>query len=295
MLPKKDPPMVQTDLRTKLTKLSENIKDLPTLPVVANNIIQITQNPKSSALEVGKAISQDQALTSKVLRMANSAYYGFPQKITTINHAIVILGFSTIRNLVLAVSVFGMFSKRSGIFDREGFWKHSLACGVTAKLIAKRLGINNFEEIFISGLIHDLGKLVLDGYFGEEFTRVIDLVKVKGILIREAEQELLGLDHAAVGGILANKWNLPPQLLKVIRFHHNPSQAGESMRAAAIVHVADVLCRAAGMGNGGDRKVPFADQQSWKLVNLNKQLLMKLFSEVEKELAAAGELLTSAK
>jgi HD-like signal output (HDOD) protein len=287
--------MVQTDLRTRLTKLSENIKDLPTLPVVANNVIQITQNPKSSALEVGKAISQDQALTSKVLRMANSAYYGFPQKITTINHAIVILGFSTIRNLVLAVSVFDMFSKRSGNFDREGFWKHSLACGVTAKLIAKRLGINNFEEIFISGLIHDLGKLVLDGYFGEEFTRVIDLVKVKGILIREAEQELLGLDHAAVGGLLAHKWNLPPPLLKGIRFHHNPPQAGESMRVAAIVHVADVLCRAAGMGNGGDPKVPCVNDQSWKLVNLNRQLLVKLFSEVEKELAVAGELLTSAK
>jgi HD-like signal output (HDOD) protein len=287
--------MVQIDLRTKLTKLSENIKDLPTLPVVANNIIQLTQNPKSSALEVGKAIANDQALTSKVLRMANSAYYGFPQKITSINHAIVILGFATIRNLVLAVSVFDMFSKRSGNFDREGFWKHSLACGVTSKLIAKRLGINNFEEIFISGLIHDLGKLVLDAYFGEEFTRVIDLVKDKGILIREAEQELLGLDHAAVGGILANKWNLPPQLLKVIRFHHNPPQAGESMRVAAIVHVADVLCRAAGMGNGGDRKVPCVNEQSWKLVNLNKQLMVKLFSEVEKELAVAGELLTSAK
>jgi len=287
--------MVQIDLRTKLTKLGENIRDLPTLPVVANNIIQITQNPKSSALEVGKAISQDQALTSKVLRMANSAYYGFPQKITTINHAIVILGFASIRNLVLAVSVFDMFSKRSGNFDRGGFWKHSLACGVTAKLIAKRLGINNFEEIFISGLIHDLGKLVLDAYFGEEFTRVIDLVKVKGIPIREAEQELLGLDHAAVGGILANKWNLPPQLLKVIRFHHNPPQAGESMRVVAIVHVADVLCRAAGIGNGGDCKVPCVNEQSWKLVSLNKRLLVKLFSEVEIELAVACELLTSAK
>ncbi|HED00754.1 MAG TPA: HDOD domain-containing protein [Proteobacteria bacterium] len=295
MLPKKDPLMVQIDLRTKLTKLGENIRDLPTLPVVANNIIQITQNPKSSALEVGKAISQDQALTSKVLRMANSAYYGFPQKITTINHAIVILGFASIRNLVLAVSVFDMFSKRSGNFDRGGFWKHSLACGVTAKLIAKRLGINNFEEIFISGLIHDLGKLVLDAYFGEEFTRVIDLVKVKGIPIREAEQELLGLDHAAVGGILANKWNLPPQLLKVIRFHHNPPQAGESMRVVAIVHVADVLCRAAGIGNGGDCKVPCVNEQSWKLVSLNKRLLVKLFSEVEIELAVACELLTSAK
>lgn len=281
--------MAHISLENRLAK----IIDLPTLSVVANNIILITQNPKSSALEVGRAISQDQALVSKILRIANSTFYGFPRKITTIPHAVVILGFANIRNLVLTASIFDMFQSKGGdgYFDREGFWKHSLACGVTSKLIAKRLGIKNLEEVFIWGLLHDLGKLILDAYFREDFTRVVFLVKEKEILIRDAEQQLLGFDHAAVGSLVANKWNLPPAVIKVIRFHHNPPLANESMRMVAIVHLADILCRAIGMGNGGDSKVPSINEDSWKLLSLNKQIIKSLFLEMEQEITNAKALL----
>ncbi|MBE9546022.1 MAG: HDOD domain-containing protein [Proteobacteria bacterium] len=277
--------MKQAKLERRLAK----VHDLPTLPVVVNNVIQITQNPKSSALEVGRAISYDQALATKVLKTANSAFYGFPRKITTITHAIVILGFANIRNIVLTASIFDMFPSKgkNKYFDREGFWKHSLACGVTSKLIAKRLGIKNLEEAFICGLLHDLGKLVMDTHFNEDFGRVVRLVKEKEILIRDAEQQLLGIDHAAVGGVVADKWNLPPALIKAIRFHHNPPLANESMRIAAIVHLADALCRAIGMGNGGDGKVPCINEESWELLNLNKQTIKRLFSEMEEEVATA--------
>ena len=281
--------MANIDLENKLKK----IIDLPTLPVVANNIILITQNPKSSALEVGRAISQDQALVSRILRIANSTFYGFPRKITTITHAIVILGFANIRNLVVTSSILDILPSkgRDGYFDREGFWKHSLACGVTSKLIANRLGIKNVEEVFIWGLLHDFGKLVLDTYFNEEFAQVFRLVKEKEILIREAEEELLGFDHALVGGRVADKWNLPPALIKVIRFHHNPPQANESMRMVAIVHLADVLCRAVGIGNGGDNKIPCINEDSWKLFGLNKQILKRLFSQMAREIINAKAFL----
>lgn len=267
----------------------ERINDLPTLPVVANNIIQITRNPKTSALEVGKAISQDPALTSKVLKSANSAFYGFPRKISTITHAIVILGFANIRNIVLTASIFDVLASKGGDgkFDREGFWQHSLACGITSKLLAKRLGIMNADEAFIWGLLHDLGKIVLDTYFNEDFTRVVCLAREKGILIRDAEQQLLGSDHAEVGAAVADKWNLPPILIKVIRFHHNPPLANESMRMAAIVHLADVLCRAIGVGNGGDSKVPRIDEGAWKLLNPNRQVIKSLFLEMEQRVASA--------
>jgi len=281
--------MAHISLENRLAK----IIDLPTLSVVANNIIIITQNPKSSALEVGRAISQDQALVSKILRIANSTFYGFPRKITTISHAVVILGFANVRNLVLTASIFDMFKSKGGdeYFDREGFWKHSLACGVTSKLIAKRLGIKNLEEVFIWGLLHDLGKLILDTYFREDFTRVVIMVKEKEILIRDAEQQLLGFDHAAVGSFVADKWNLPPAVIKVIRFHHNPPLANESMRMAAIVHLADILCRAIGIGNGGDSKVPPINEESWKLLSLNKRMIKNLFFEMEREIANAKTLL----
>jgi len=285
--------MEHINLENRLAK----IIDLPTLSVVANNIIQITQSPKSSALEVGKYISQDQALVSRILRIANSTFYGFPGKITTIPHAVVILGFTNIRNLVLTASISKMFSSKGGDgdFDREGFWKHSVACGVTSKLIAKRLGLKNLEEVFIWGLLHDIGKLVLDTYFNEEFTRVVCLVKEKEILLRDAEQELLGFDHAAVGANVADRWNLPPALIKVIRFHHNPTQANETMRMVAIVHLADVLCRAIGIGNGGDSKIPCINEESWKLFRLNKRTIKRLFSEMEREIANAKALLAFVK
>jgi HD-like signal output (HDOD) protein len=285
--------MTHIDLENRL----QGVFDLPTLSVVANNIVQIMQNPKSSALQVGSAISQDPALVSRILRIANSTFYGFPRAITTIPHAVVILGFANIRNLVLTSTILSIFSSKKvdGYFDREGFWKHSLACGVTSKLIAKRLGIQNLAEVFIWGLLHDLGKLVLDTYFSKDFTRVVNLVNEKEMLMLDAEQQLLGFDHAAVGGIVADKWSLPPALIKVIRFHHNPPQANESMRIVSIVHLADVLCRAIGMGNGGDRKVPCINEDSWKLLGINRQMIRGLFSEMEQEIANAKPFLAFVK
>ena len=280
--------------RIKFEKRFARVDNLPTLSIVSNNIIQITQNPKSSALEVGRAISQDQALVSRILRMANSTFYGFPSKITTIAHAVVILGFANIRNLVLTASVLDMFASKgeNGYFDREEFWKHSLACGVTSKLIAKRLGVKNLEEAFLWGLLHDLGKLVLDTHFSEEFAEVVRLVRKKEILIKDAEQEVLGLDHTEVGGIVADKWNLPSALIKAIRFHHDPTRAHESMRVAATVHLADVFCRALDMGNGGDGKIPCINEEPWKLLNFNKLTIKKVFFEMEREIINAKSFLT---
>ena len=285
--------MAQLSLKDRLSK----VNDLPTLSIVANNIIQITQNPKSSALEVGTAISQDQALASRVLKMSNSTFYGFPRKITTVSHAVVILGFVNIRNLVLTASIFDMFASKegNGYFDHEAFWMHSFACGVTSKIIAKRLRIKDQEEVFIWGLFHDLGKLVLDLYFHEEFSQVVSLVKEKGILIRDAEEQVLGFDHAEVGSIVADRWNLPPALIKAIRFHHNPSGAHESMRMVAIVHLADVFCRALSIGNGGDDKIPCINEEPWKILSLNKITLKRLFVEMEQEIANSKTLLSFVK
>lgn len=276
-----------------LEKRLARVKELSTLPIVVNNVIHINQNPKSSALEMGKAISQDQALTANVLKMVNSAFYGFPRKITTITHAIVILGFVNIKNVVLTTSIFEMFTskKKDGQFDIEGFWKHSLACGVASRAIAKRLGMGNLEEIFLLGLLHDLGKLVMHKYFSDEYSQVVSLVKEKDILIRDAEKKVMGFEHAHVGYLVGNNWNLPPALLKIIRYHHNPTRVIESKRIVAIVHVADVLCRAINLGNAGDAKIPAANKECWEFLNLDKQTVKDLFSEMEQESVKAYDLL----
>jgi putative nucleotidyltransferase with HDIG domain len=280
---------MKRDIEARLAR----IEDISTLPGVAHNVIQLIQSPKSSALQVGEAISRDPALSSKVLRMANSAFYGFPRKIATIHSAIVVLGFANIRNIVLTTSVAGMLPPRDDglLFDRVAFWQHSLACGITSKLLAQKMGMKNLEEAFLWGLLHDLGKVVLDGCFREEFHLIVRLAREKGLLLRDAEEAVLGFDHAAAGGVVAEKWNLPPALIKAVRFHHDPTLARESMRVAAIVHLADILCRAIGLGNGGDERIPVVRDVSWKLLGMDRSAMRELFHEMERDMDRAVDFL----
>jgi putative nucleotidyltransferase with HDIG domain len=281
--------MDRKDLKEKLLKIG----DLATLPVVAYNVMQLTQNPKASAMDVGKAISQDPALASKVLKIANSSFYGFPRKISTINNAIVLLGFSNIRNIVISAGIIDAYKggKSSGSFDRTEFWKHSLACGITSKIIASTVGLKSSEEAFIWGLLHDFGKIVMDTYIHEEFSQVAHHAKTNGMLIVDAEQKLLGFNHTTVGTLVARKWNMPPALLKVIRYHHNPALDYNSLRISSIVHLADILCRTLNIGNGGDNEIPIVNEKSWDLMNLNKQTIKSIFAEIEKEYESATAFL----
>ncbi len=269
------------------------IEDISTLPGVAHSVVQLIQNPKSSALQVGEAISRDPALASKVLRIANSAFYGFPRKISTIHSAIVVLGFANIRNIVLTASIAGMLPPREDgmLFDRVSFWRHSLACGIASKLLAGRMGMKNLEEAFLWGLLHDLGKVVLDGCFRDDYLLIVRLAREKGRLLREAEEAVLGFDHAEAGGVVAEKWNLPPALIKAVRFHHDPPRARESARVVSIVHLADILSRAVGLGNGGDDRIPVVNDDAWSLLKMDGDEIRVLFGELEHEMDRATDFL----
>ncbi|MBW1801251.1 MAG: HDOD domain-containing protein [Deltaproteobacteria bacterium] len=277
-------------------KLAE-IKDLPSLPVVAQRVLQIIQNPKSSAMVVAKAISLDEALTTEVLRTANSAYFGFPRKINTITHAIVLLGFAHIKNMVLTATIVDMFQfegTHDG-FDRRRFWKHSLACAITAELIARSQGMQNLEEVFICGLLHDIGRLVMDINFNAEFTEAIALAREEECLLLDAEKKVMGLNHPKLGGLVANKWNLGLTLTRAIKFHHKPLRAGEFSRTVSIVHLADALCHAVGIGSSNDDKVPCLEREAWEQMGFDRQNLKHLFTEMEHKLAVAQDFLPNGK
>lgn len=269
----------------ELKKRLSNIRNLPTLPMVADNVIKLTQNPDSTAFEIAEAISQDQSLASKVLKTANSAYYGFPRKITTINYAIVVLGLNNIKNIVLSTSIMEKFSpkKKNLLFDQKEFWKHSLLCGIISKKISEHMGIKNSEEIFMCGLLHDFGKLILDSFFQDEFVVALQLSKDNTITLMEAENRIFGFNHSGVGALLLRKWSLPPSLVKAVEFHHSPEESLTAFRIASIVHVADYLCRRIGIGSGGDNVLPDLNRKAFKLVDLTSEQIKQMTLQIIKE------------
>jgi len=269
----------------ELKKRLSKIKNLPTLPTVANNVIKLIQNPDSSSFEISEAISQDQSLASKVLKTANSAYYGFPRKITTINYAIVVLGLNNIKNIVLSTSIMAQFSKKDGtiLFDREDFWKHSLLCGIISKKISEHMGITNSEEMFMCGLLHDFGKMILDSFFHDEFMLALELSTQKKITLMDAENKIFGFNHAGVGALLLQKWSLPPSLVRAVQYHHSPEESRSAVRTASIVHVANYICRKIGIGNGGHNILPMLNKKAFKLVDLTGKQIKDMSAQAIEE------------
>lgn len=237
---------VRIDRNVLQQTLEKTLSDLPPLPAVVSRILQTVNDPNSSAEELNRLISMDQGLASKVLRIVNSAYYGFPKRISTITHAVVILGYNTVRNLVLGVSAFGQIGQKSMPYglNRNAFWEHSVATAVASCLVAQhRLGRmrNAKEEAFIGGLLHDIGALFLDSYFPVQYAVTMAFAAREKKTSDEAESMVLGLDHLMVGRRIAYHWNFPNHLVAMIGEHHRPSQHSEFFDLVACVQVGDKL------------------------------------------------------
>ena len=213
--------------------LEKKLADLPPLPAVVTRIMQTINNPATGADELSRLISLDQGLSSKILRIVNSAYYGFPKRISTITHAVVILGFNTVRNLVLGVSAFGMLPQKAGAsgLNRNKFWEHSVATAVAASVLAKTrkpMARSAVEEAFVAGLLHDVGKLFLDSYFPVQFAVCMAFASREKITQGEAERRVLDIDHMVVGRKIAEHWNFPPNLVNAIGAHHTDEPFGSA-------------------------------------------------------------------
>lgn len=273
----------------RLRKIVDKIVGLPTLPLMLNTLNRLMLNPRTSAKEVAQVISSDPAITAKVLRVVNSSFYGFPNRITTITHAIVILGFNTIKSIVLSSSMFDVFKKgaHSDSFDRTDFWKHSIGVGAGAKVIGKTLGYSALEELFIAGLLHDIGKIVLDQHVHESFQEVMKAVRAQNLLMVQAEEKVLGVTHADIGSWLFEKWNLSKGIIETVRCHHNPALASENGKPVAIIHLADILCRSLRFGSGGDARIPMISDSAWALLALQPSQLDGILREMDAEIERA--------
>ncbi|MFH1624598.1 MAG: HDOD domain-containing protein [Pseudomonadota bacterium] len=271
--------------KAELRKIVGRIESLPTLPTVLSKVTELVQNPKTSAANLGDVISEDPALTARVLKLVNSAFYSLPQRVSTVTRAVSIIGFNALKNLVLASSIFDLFPDQAngGLFDREKFWHHSIGCAIGAKATAKFIRYPEIEEMFVAGLLHDIGKVIEDQFLHEEFAGLIALAEEKNTLLVEAEKEVLNYTHADLGRLLTERWKLPIQLVESIAFHHEPGLSARFKREAAVIHLADILCRAKNIGSGGDNEIPPLDRGSWEVLELKLSAIEPMMEEIEEE------------
>jgi len=273
----------------KIKAIINGIQDLPTLPLVAQKLRDVMDDPLSGAEDAARVIEGDQSLAAKVLSLVNSAYYGLSREITEISQAVPLLGFRATSQLALSISVINIFNENeAGKFDREGLWRHSIGCAICAQMIARKGVYPRPEDCFSGGLLHDVGKLVLDQFLHEELITILEQTEKGELSFLEAERNRLGIDHTIIGEWLARKWKLPLPVVVSIRHHHEPieERKGFSMsqdHVVDIVRLADTICRHRGLGWNGDRLVPEIASELWNRLNLAPEDVERISDTLEEQ------------
>ena len=231
------------DRKTMLKRL-DSIKDLPTLPMIAVEVNKLMQDDNVTIEKLSDILSNDQAIVSKILRLVNSAFFGLRSRVNNIPEAVVLLGFSAIRNLVVSVSLIKSFPVKQStkFFDITDFWKHSIAVAMISKEISVKTNQSTADECFLGGLLHDIGKVVLYQFFPELFQEIWKTVQTEELFFYEAEKIKHSYNHARIGGYLARRWQLPKGIIETISSHHSPpEQSGEDGSLMLIVHGANTI------------------------------------------------------
>jgi putative nucleotidyltransferase with HDIG domain len=239
--------------------------------------------PNSSANDIARVISRDTTLSARLLKIVNSAFYRFPSRIDSVSRAVAIIGTKQLTTLASGVAIINMFRNiPSSIIDMKSFWKHSVRCGVHARIIASYHGVQNTERLFLSGLLHDIGRLILYNYAPDHAVYALTKAKRTQTLLRGIECEDLEFDHAETGGQLLKRWKLPVLVEEAVCYHHNPGEA-QNLLEPSIVHLADVMANAVGVGSSGERFVPPLDAGTWEEIGLSANVLEVIMKQADRQ------------
>lgn len=287
----------------------KRIRDIPSLPEVVNRMIQLLGEPNVPASRIAEVISYDPGLSSKVLRMVNSAAYGFQRQISSIQHGIMMLGFNTVRGLVLSASIFKLFEGQSDNsqalryrLDHYAFWRHCLGTAMAARLVGNSLKgrdarFHDLDDAFSAGMLHDIGKIVLDVYFSQDYGKVLQMASQHKILSHgnaflALEEQVMGMSHTQIGSYLAAKWRLPAGISEVIAYHHQPELAEHSQPLVYLVSLANQLAVVLYEHHGVYAHEHFSEPVLAYFGYEDKQV-QELLQQLKAEMDSADELLAS--
>ncbi|QDU64240.1 HDOD domain protein [Planctomycetes bacterium Pan216] len=266
-------------------ELARGVNSLSTLPDIFARLSEEISNPGSSATDLAQIVSEDTALAGKLLKLANSAFYGFPRRIDTITHAVAIVGMGQLQQLTLAISVVRAFKDvPPNLIEMESFWKHSFACALLARVIGQQGRYPDPERLFVAGLLHDVGRLVLFMKEPAECMRLIQHCRETGTLLVDAESEAFGYHHGDVGKALLELWKVPAVHLEVAALHHTPLDARQFSQEARTVHVADVMANALRFGSSGEGLVPHFVPEAWDSLGIPADQVPSLIQAAEDQL-----------
>ncbi|MBW2563430.1 MAG: HDOD domain-containing protein [Deltaproteobacteria bacterium] len=230
------------DSKTMMKKL-ERIEDLPTLPTILFEVNTLLEDINTSAKKLGETIGKDPSMVAKILKLVNSSFYGFRSKISDISNALVLLGFNTVRNSIISVSIIKTFSGKNNLegFDITEFWKHSIAVAVTSKRLAEKCRVEAPDNCFVAGLLHDIGKLVLSQYFQDLFAKIWITAQKENLNFYEAEKREIPVKHPMIGSLLAKRWQFPEHLVDAVKCHHAVRKNVSNYELLLIVYGADII------------------------------------------------------
>lgn len=273
------------DLKTSVQGEILQLKDLPTLPHVLEKVTKMVEDPEVSSEAIAKVISTDQVLSAKVLKMVNSPIYGFPGRISSIQHALVLLGFNVVRGIIISTSVFDMM-----VQAMKGLWEHSLGCATACNIIARRAGFEDPEEYAVAGLLHDLGKVVTAVQLPELHASILETVQTKELTYFQAEKDVMGFGHDRINAWLARHWGLPPNIRESMSRHHAPQLAEFYKPMSCVVHLADYLVRLFEFGNSGDDQTAYLRPEALIELKFKMTDLDKVMDEMSDQLLEVSDL-----
>lgn len=275
-----------------LDSLTQEIGELPPLPDVVVKLLSASRNPDVSMRDMVDLIKLEPALTAKVLKLCNSSYYGLPRKINSLQEALVYIGTDTLVNFILAGSLSTFYRQAQDGYGLVAgdLWKHSVGCAIAAQRLACNESEEDRAEAFTAGLLHDIGKIVLNVYVAREYQDIIQIVNEKKVPFADAEREVLGFNHTEAGAAIGKLWNLPESLIEAIAFHQEPTRAEKYPKLVAQIHLANLLCVSFGIGLGSDGLAYTFHPSALDQVGMEVTDLHKVSLEIHDQFRKASEM-----